>query len=389
MTANKEWLLKISNLNVSDVLKEMNSGQLDEYVQMLNSFIESYPAREEKIKTELAANDYDNCRKSLLELCDTLKKIHADILSEECTRRADSLKDGEDGKSTAHVTNFLAAISALSADIQMAMIQKDTQAAQTKWLMKISNLNVSGIVNEMDDSQLKGYIQLLNVFIESYPDREEKIKTDLAENNYASCAKRLSELCDVLKKIHADVLAEECMRQADSLKDNADEKSAARITNFLAAVSALSIDVQMEMFKKGSQAAAPLGVTENSILAVDDVAFFLSTLKSFLGDTNCKLTCVTSGEAALRFIRNHKPDLFLLDIDMPGMDGYLLARKIRENGQNAPIIFLTGNATKSYVVRAIEVGAVDFIVKPINREQLLEKIGKYISLVNPGSGGAG
>jgi CheY-like chemotaxis protein len=82
--------------------------------------------------------------------------------------------------------------------------------------------------------------------------------------------------------------------------------------------------------------------------------------------------------SALKFLQNHRPDLFILDIDMPGMDGYELARKIREANQNAPILFLTGNAKKEYVFEAIRVGASDFILKPIDREIVLKRIGKFI-----------
>lgn len=115
-----------------------------------------------------------------------------------------------------------------------------------------------------------------------------------------------------------------------------------------------------------------------SVLAVDDVSLILNSLKLALKDTKYKLTCVRSGAEALRFIKNNKPDLFVLDIEMPEMNGYELAEKIRANGQTAPIIFLTGNAKEEYVIKAIKAGAADFIVKPVDNEHVLEKIKKYI-----------
>ena len=255
-------------------------------------------------------------------------------------------------------------------------------------LLKISNLNLSGKIDQMDEGQLTEFAETLNMFIGGFPVQEEKLKAELSAKDYDNCRQTLVDICETLKKIHAEFLAEDCMRHADSLKDSEHEKNVAYITNFLAAVSALSIDVQMAMYKaEHTEASAeenqeePQGGT-HSVLAVDDVVFFLSTLKSFLKDTSCKLTCVTSGDAAMRFLREHTPDLFLLDIDMPEMDGYELARRIRASGQKAPIMFLTGNAAKSYVIKAIEVGAADFIIKPINKEQLLEKIGKFIKLEN-------
>ena len=115
-----------------------------------------------------------------------------------------------------------------------------------------------------------------------------------------------------------------------------------------------------------------------SILAVDDTEFFLNTLKTILQDTPYRLTCITSGRVALNFLQKNRPDLFILDIDMPEMNGYELARKIRECGHQAPIIFLTGSSTRDSVEKALEVGAADFIIKQIRKMQILDRINKFI-----------
>ncbi|MDR0320364.1 MAG: response regulator [Treponema sp.] len=117
---------------------------------------------------------------------------------------------------------------------------------------------------------------------------------------------------------------------------------------------------------------------EISILAVDDTPLSLNLLKVALQTTEYKITCVNSGRLALRFIKRNNPDLFLLDIEMPEMDGYELAKKIKESGQIAPVIFLTASATKGCVKKAAEAGAVDYIVKPIDSRKLLAKIKKYL-----------
>jgi CheY-like chemotaxis protein len=118
--------------------------------------------------------------------------------------------------------------------------------------------------------------------------------------------------------------------------------------------------------------------SEKNILAVDDTEFFLRTLKTLLQDTPYKLTCITSGKVALNFLQKNHPDLFILDIDMPEMNGYELAMRIRECGQQAPIIFLTGNTTQKSVEKAHMVGASDFIAKPVNKDQVLQRINKFI-----------
>ncbi|MDR0516438.1 MAG: response regulator [Fibromonadaceae bacterium] len=118
--------------------------------------------------------------------------------------------------------------------------------------------------------------------------------------------------------------------------------------------------------------------SEKSILVVDDTEFFLRNLKVLLQDTPYKLTCITSGKIALNFLQKNHPDLFILDIDMPEMNGYELAQKIRDCGQQAPIIFLTGSSTRESVEKALLAGAADFIIKPISRTQVLQRINKFI-----------
>jgi len=60
------------------------------------------------------------------------------------------------------------------------------------------------------------------------------------------------------------------------------------------------------------------------------------------------------------------------------MDGYELAAQIKKKGERSPIVFLTGNAKRENVVKAVEAGAADFIVKPVNKKEVLAKIERYI-----------
>jgi CheY-like chemotaxis protein len=116
------------------------------------------------------------------------------------------------------------------------------------------------------------------------------------------------------------------------------------------------------------------------ILAVDDRPEILSFVSNALKN-HYKVFGAASGLLALKILEIQKPDLFVLDIDMPEMDGYELAAKIRSNAsyKDTPIIFLTGNSSREHVMRAIQVGANDFIVKPTSHEALLSKAGKYLA----------
>jgi CheY-like chemotaxis protein len=242
----------------------------------------------------------------------------------------------------------------------------------------------------MTMNELKDYIQSLDFFIESFPVEEGKIKAALAAKDYASLSRCLLVIRDMMVAIYADELAQESQRQIYELKNVKHEKLEAFMTYFLKALSMLSIDIQMAILKnqeneqkrlagEGPVSGAVALNEKKTVLAVDDTAFFLAVLKKALQDVDLRLICVTSGMDALRYLEKHNPDVFLLDIDMPEMDGYELAGKIREIGQKAPIVFLTGNAKKENVVKAVKAGAADFIVKPINKEEILSKIGRYIS----------
>ena len=90
---------------------------------------------------------------------------------------------------------------------------------------------------------------------------------------------------------------------------------------------------------------------------------------------------MANGKTALKVMEAQNPDLFILDIDMPEIDGYELAGIIRANAGHAktPIVFLTGKSTREHVLKAIQAGANDFLVKPATREVLLMMTGKYLS----------
>jgi DNA-binding response OmpR family regulator len=80
----------------------------------------------------------------------------------------------------------------------------------------------------------------------------------------------------------------------------------------------------------------------------------------------------------MKYLRDNTPDLILMDIEMPGMKGYELAERIRDGGLDVPIIFLTGNTRKENVIKAIQAGAVDFIVKPMIFRNVLDRVDKHI-----------
>ena len=116
-----------------------------------------------------------------------------------------------------------------------------------------------------------------------------------------------------------------------------------------------------------------------TVLAVDDRPEILSNVSAALR-SHYKVLGAPGGQQALQIIAHQKIDLFYLDIEMPGMDGFELAQRIRADSVYAktPILFLTGNASRENITRGINLGISDFIVKPSNHVNLLVKARMYM-----------
>jgi len=117
------------------------------------------------------------------------------------------------------------------------------------------------------------------------------------------------------------------------------------------------------------------------VLAVDDRPEILTTVTAALRG-HYRVLAAPDGQVALQIMGQHKVDLFFLDIDMPGMDGFELARRIRADRKYAdtPILFLTAHSSRDHIARAINLGSNDFIVKPATNITLLAKARRYMDM---------
>ncbi|MFC1836046.1 response regulator, partial [Thermodesulfobacteriota bacterium] len=118
------------------------------------------------------------------------------------------------------------------------------------------------------------------------------------------------------------------------------------------------------------------------ILVVDDTIENLEFLVSTLSEEGNKVRRVTSGEAALRAARLRLPDLILLDIKMPDIDGYEVCRRLKADPQTSgvPVLFVTALGEEDDEAKGIELGAIDYIIKPINPTILRARVRNHLEL---------
>ncbi len=120
----------------------------------------------------------------------------------------------------------------------------------------------------------------------------------------------------------------------------------------------------------------------NKVLIVDDEPNNLSVLDNCLDDAGFKVIIANSGEAALKRVKYIKPDIILLDIRMPGIDGFETCRCLQKNEatKDTPIIFISVDNNAIDKVRGFEVGAVDYITKPFQSVEVIARVNKHLTI---------
>ena len=110
------------------------------------------------------------------------------------------------------------------------------------------------------------------------------------------------------------------------------------------------------------------------VLLVDDEADFLATLAERLETRGMKVNTATSGEDAVAKVDDQSFDLIILDLAMPGIDGLETLKRIKAKQPDAEIIMLSGQGSIKTSIEAMKLGAEDFIEKPVNISELMDKI---------------
>ena len=121
-------------------------------------------------------------------------------------------------------------------------------------------------------------------------------------------------------------------------------------------------------------------MSKSRILLVDDEPDILETVSFMLQSRNYQVSTASGGQESLEKVKSEQPDLILLDIMMPDIDGYEVCMKLKsdENTRDIPVIMLTAKGESEAVLKSHSIGADDYVVKPFSLPTLLSKLKKFL-----------
>jgi DNA-binding response OmpR family regulator len=116
------------------------------------------------------------------------------------------------------------------------------------------------------------------------------------------------------------------------------------------------------------------------ILAVEDEEDYRALLEHILGEAGYTVVTAPNGEEGLEAFHRESPDLVLLDVNLPDMDGFDICKEIRKEGprKNVPVLFCTIRSSVARVAEGLKSGGTDYVVKPFQVDDLLERVAKAL-----------
>ncbi len=126
-----------------------------------------------------------------------------------------------------------------------------------------------------------------------------------------------------------------------------------------------------------------LDITGMEVMIVDDTPGNIDVLRKTIAAEGLKITFALEGATALKLIENSMPDLILLDIMMPVMDGYETCKRLKDNPEtyDIPVIFLSAKTETVDLIKGFNLGAVDYITKPFQHDEVCARIRTQLQLV--------
>ena len=121
---------------------------------------------------------------------------------------------------------------------------------------------------------------------------------------------------------------------------------------------------------------------KDTLLIIDDVPANVKILRAFLHYAEFNVLIAEDGEEGIQVTEHTHPDLILLDVMMPGIDGFETCRRLKADNktQDIPVIFMTALSETENKVKGFELGAVDYITKPFQRDEVLSRIKTHLSI---------
>ena len=126
----------------------------------------------------------------------------------------------------------------------------------------------------------------------------------------------------------------------------------------------------------------PAPAIDTRILIVDDTPANIQALATILKSKGYQISAATNGKQAIEALARIQPDLILLDVMMPEMDGFETCRRLKASQQwrQIPVIFLTSKTETADIVQGFELGAVDYVAKPFNTHELLARVNTHLTM---------
>jgi two-component system OmpR family response regulator len=128
---------------------------------------------------------------------------------------------------------------------------------------------------------------------------------------------------------------------------------------------------------------ASSGTPEARLLVVDDEPNIRELLATSLRFAGFEVYAAADGGSALRLAREVEPDLVVLDVMLPDMDGFTVTRRLREKGQHVPVLFLTARDDTADKVQGLTVGGDDYVTKPFSLEEVVARVRAVLRRIHP------
>lgn len=138
----------------------------------------------------------------------------------------------------------------------------------------------------------------------------------------------------------------------------------------------------ISMFSNHSE-TQNLNMTGSSILLIDDEKVLLEAVSDDLKESGYEVTTAISGEEGLKSFKTFQHDLVIIDLKMESMDGLEVSRQIRQLNPKTPIMILTGYGSMETAIEALKLDLDDYVLKPVNRDDLFEKVQYCLGKNNP------